>query len=117
MKAMCSVAVIILAIQALCAGNCLGTYFQGMAHNRIIGLPPCHGGMLPSTEDRSDANIDPCIQGLAVESKNVPLVAYLTFPVLVHEAIVLEARGPVLNAVSSDSETTASPSLRLVLRI
>ena len=111
MKAMCAVAVVILGIQSLCVGFCLGTPNSD--------APRCHAGTLPNNGDRSHAKTDRCIDALAIESKHLLVVPNLVGPVLGHEEARLAdlAHGFAVNRILVNAETARAPSLRIILRI
>ena len=112
MKIISSLAVILLGIQSLCVGVCLG-----MDVPLSMGMPPCHGGALPNSDDRY-AKIDPCIDRQAVETKSLSTLDHVVLPVESHlHVVVVDLAPPVLESLSVPSESPIPPSLGLVLRI
>ena len=120
MKIICSLAVIVVGIQSVCLGVCLGVYPQVMPHDRMpmTGLPPCHGGTLPNSE-RQSTNTDPCVEQLAIGSRSLLVLDHMTFPITSHEDanVVGLAGGLAVNKEAVAFETYAPPSQQFVLRI
>ena len=112
MKIITSVAVILLGIQSLCVGVCFA-----MDGPLSTGMPPCHGGALPNSDDRS-AKIDPCIERLAVETKSLSALDHVVLPIEGHRhVVVVDLAPPVFESLSVLSESPVPATLGLVLRI
>ena len=120
MKIMCSLAVLVMGVQSMCAGVCLGASPDGIPHiwMPLTGAPPCHGATLPNSKDQS-TNTDPCTERLAIKSRTVSEgndVALLTTG---HEVLTAVDQSLRLTASGVDVpfETSVSAHRRLVLRI
>jgi hypothetical protein len=120
MKLMCSLAVLVMGVQSVCVGVCLGASPDAIPHIwfPLIGAPPCHGVTLPNNKDQS-TKTDPCIERLAIKSRTLSEGRDLALAITGHEVLTALDQSLRLSASSVDIpfEYPALARGRLVLRI